>query len=326
MINYLDKHKLLANNQYGFRKNHSTFLALLYLYDKITSAVDERKDTAGLFLDLSKAFDTVNHSILLGKLEHYGIHGLALKWVKSYLCNRLQYVEFNGISSSYKEILCGVPQVSVLGPLFFLIYINDICHLSNLYDLVLFADDTNLFFSHNDIQTLTHIINSEMLALSDWFKANKLSLNVKKSNYVIFKLRQRREEFDLNIEINGHKMIRTKEVTFLGVILDENLSWKSHISHIAGKISKSVGIIGRSSPCLTKLALKTLYCSLVYPYFQYCIIVWGSTYPTNLNRLILLQKRIVRIVNKKPFDAHTDPLFKDLKFLKFVDIYFFAPR
>ena len=96
-------------------------------------------------------------------------------------------------------------------------------------------------------------------------------------------------------------MIRTKEVTFLGVILDENLSWKSHISHIASTISKSVGIICRSSPCLTTLALKTLYYSLVYPYFQYCIIVWGSTYPTNLNRLNLLQKRVIRIVNKKPW-------------------------
>ena len=143
----------------------------------------------------------VNHSILRGKLEHYGIRGLALEWVKSYLCNRLQCVEFNGISSSYKEILCGVPQGSVLGPLFFLSYINDICHLSNLNDLVLFADDTNLFFSHNDIQTLTHTINSEMLELSDWFKANKLSLNVKKSNYVIFKPRQRREEFDFKLMV-----------------------------------------------------------------------------------------------------------------------------
>ena len=160
-----------------------------------------------------------------------------------------------------------------------------------------------------------------MPKLYDWFKGNKLSLNVKKSNYVIFKPRQRREEFDLNIEINGHKMIRVKEVTFLGVIFDENLSWQPHISHIAGKISKSVGIIGRSSPCLTKLALKTLYYSLVYAYFQYCIIVWGSAYPNNLNRLILQQKRIVRIVNKMPFDAHTDPLFRDLKFVKFVDIY-----
>ena len=165
--------------------------------------------------------------------------------------------------------------------------------------------------------TLTQTINSEMLELSDWFKANKLSLNVKKPNYVIFKPRQTREEFYLNIEINGHKMIRVEEVTFLGVILDENLSWKPHI---VGKILNLLVYIGRASPCLTKLALKTLYCLLVYPYFQYCIIVWGSTYPTNLNRLILLQKRIVRIVNKKPFDSHTYPLFRDLKFFKFVNI------
>ena len=130
-----------------------TSLAFLYLYDKIAAAVEERKYTAGLFLDLSKNFDTVNHIILLGKLEHYGIRGLAFEWVKSYLCKRLQYVEFSAVSSSYKEILCGVPLGSVLGPLFFLIYINDICHLSNLYYLALFADDTNLFFSQNDIQT-----------------------------------------------------------------------------------------------------------------------------------------------------------------------------
>ena len=146
LINYLVKRKLLASNQYGFRKNHSTSLALLYMYDKITAAVDDRKYMPGLFLDLSKDFDVVNHSILLGKLENYGIRELALEWVNSYLCKRLQYVEFNGVSSSYKEILCGVPQGSVLFPLFFLIYTNDICHLSNLNDLVLFADDTNLFF------------------------------------------------------------------------------------------------------------------------------------------------------------------------------------
>ena len=179
----------------------------VYLHDKITSTVDERKYTlvsAGSFLDISKVFDTVNHSILLGKPERYGIRGLALEWVKSCLCNRLQYFKFNGTLSSYKEILCGVPQGSVLGPLFFLIYINDICHLSNLYDLVLSADDTNLFFSPNDIQTLTHTIYSEMFELSDWFKANKLSLNVKnQTTQSLNRARQRREEFDLNIEING---------------------------------------------------------------------------------------------------------------------------
>ena len=137
----------------------------------------------------------------------------------------------------------------------------------SLYDLFLFVDDTNLFFSHNDILTLTNTMNSEMLELSDWFKANKLSSNVKKSNYVIFQPRQRREEFELNIKINGHKVIRVEDVTFLGVILIENLSRKPHMSQIAGKISKSVGIIGRSSPCLTELALEMLYNTLASPYF-----------------------------------------------------------
>ena len=133
--------------------------------------------TVGIFLDLSKAFVTVNYRILLDKLEHSGIRGQALEWIKYYLYNRHQYVEFNGISSSFLEISCGVLQGSVLGPLFFLIYINDLCQISNIYDLILFADDTNLFFSHFDSTTLMNLVNSEMLKLSDWFKANKLSLN-----------------------------------------------------------------------------------------------------------------------------------------------------
>ena len=176
------------------------------------------------------------------KLEHFGIHGLALEWINCYLCNRHQYVEFNGISS-FHEISCGVPQGSVLGPLFFLIFIKDLCQISNLYDLVLFADDTNLFFSHFGSTTLMNLVNSEMLKLSDWFKANKLSLNIQKSNNIIFKPRQRADEFTLSIEMDGFKMNQVKEVNFLGVFLVETLSWKPHNSQVASKVSKSVGII-----------------------------------------------------------------------------------
>ena len=195
------------------------------------------------FSFFSKAFDTVNHRILLVKLEHFGIRGLALEWIKCYLYNRHQYGEFNGISSSLHEISCGVPQGSVLSPSFFLIYINDLCQISNIYDLVLFADDTNLFFSHFHSTTLMNLINSEMLKLFDWFKANKLSLNIPKWNYIIFKPRQRRDELTLSIEMNGFKMNQVKEGNFLGVILDEALSWKPHISQVASKVSKSVGVI-----------------------------------------------------------------------------------
>ena len=169
-IRFFDKYEIVYNNQYGFRKKHSTSLALLYLHDKITTAIDERKHTVRIFLDLSKTFDTVNHRILLDKLvEHFGIRGLALEWIKSYLYNTHQYVAFNGISSLFNGISCGVPQGSVLGPLFFLIYINDLCQISNIHDLVLFSDDTNLFFSHFDSTTLMNLVNSEMLKLFDGF-------------------------------------------------------------------------------------------------------------------------------------------------------------
>ena len=298
------------------------FVALLYLHDKITSAIDERKHTVGIFLDLSKAFDTVNRRILLDKLDIMGfVVGLALEWIKCYLSKRHQHGEFNGILSSFHEISGGVPQGSVLGPLFFLIYVSDLCQISNIYDLVLFADDTNLFFSHFDFPTLMNLINFKILKLSDWFKANKLSLNIQKPNYIISKPRQTRNEFTLNIEMNGFKMNQIKEVNFLGVILDETLSWKLHISQVASKVSKSVGVIRKSSFCLTGTALCTLYYSLIYSYLQHCILVWVSIYPTHLRRLVLLQKRIVIIISKKGFDAHIDPLFKNLMILKLQDIY-----
>ena len=323
LIKYFDKYDILFNNQFGFRKNRSTSIALLNLLDKITSAIDQKKYTIGVFLDLSKAFDTVNHAILFDKLEHYGIRGLALEWIKNHFCSRVQYVEYDGTSSSPSTIKCGVPQGSILGLLFFLIYINDLCNASDVIDLVLFADDTNLFFSHNDLSYLMETINSEMFQLSNWFLANKLSINVKKSNFMIFKPRQNRQKIDLKIEINSYRIVQVRQVVFLGIILDEYISWKPHISHIASKTSKSIGIIFRSSFYLSKHALLTLYYSLVLPYIQYCILVWVSTYSSNPNHIALLQKRVVRIINKEKFDAHTDPILKELKILKLDDIYLF---
>jgi hypothetical protein len=138
---------------------------------------------------------------------------------------------------------------------------------------------------------------------------------------MIFKPRQKRQTLDLDLEINNHKINRVKEVVFLGVILDENMSWKPHISHVARKVSKSIGIIYKLSFCFSKSALRTLYFSLIYPYLHYCVVVWGSTYPCNLNRIILLQKRTIRIINREAFDSHTDPVCKENLILKFENIY-----
>ena len=165
IITYLNDFNVLCDNQYGFRKNRSPSLALIDLCDKISSAFDRREHAIGVFLDLSKAFDTVNHVILFDKLEHYGIRGLALEWVKSYFSERKQFVEFNNVRSSPQEISCGVPQGSILGPLFFILYVNDLNNASML-DAILFADDTNLFISHSDPVYLINTLNREFNKLS----------------------------------------------------------------------------------------------------------------------------------------------------------------
>ena len=175
--------------------------------------------------------------------------------------------------------------------------------------------------SHKDLDYLAHTLNLELNKLSIWFKANKLSLNLKKTKYIVFRPSQRRINCNIVISIDDQHIDRAKETVFLGVIFDENLNWKSQISHIATKVSKSIGVIYKCSFYLSKTPLRILYYSLIYPYFHYCNVVWVSTYKTNLRRLVTLQKRAVRIINNSNFDAHTDPIFKELSILKFNDIH-----
>ena len=187
LIDFIRKKSILYPKQFGFREQHSTDHALLSIVDKIQNSIDNREYSCGIFLDLSKAFDTVNHEILILKLEHYGIRGVASDWFASYLSGRSQITVCGNSVSTKQSISCGVPQGSVLGPLLFLLYVNDFCNCSSVLDLHLFADDANLFYSDKKLPDLELVLNIELQKVHIWLCSNKLiSLNVNKSNFVVF--------------------------------------------------------------------------------------------------------------------------------------------
>ena len=317
--NFLEKNELLVDGQYGFRNARSTSMAITQLIEELTNANDEKKYTVGVFIDLKKAFDTIDHTLLLRKLEHYGIRGVAHSWLKSYLNLRKQFVHINDFNSDLLDVKCGVPQGSILVPKLFILYINDICNVTDILNFILFADDTNIFCSGKNIETLCKTVSKELDKLNIWFAVNKLSLNVSKTNFILFGNKKHTTE-DVHITINNVKIDRVYVTKFLGVMIDHNLNWKEHIDVINSKISKSIAIIYKASKILKTASLYTLYCSLFLPYLNYCAENWGNTYESNFSKLFLKQKRVIRIISKAEFRDHTNPLFKNLKILKLNDL------
>ena len=329
LYDYMTQSKLLYESQYGFRKEHSTELASLEFSDRILAHLDKNEIPITIFLDLSKAFDTLDHEILLHKLQYYGVNNIALNWFKSYLTNRHQFVDYNGTCSSKLQLTTGVPQGSILGPLMFIIYMNDIYKVSDKFHSLLYADDTTLdsplctfdASSNNnkyDRNTLSTNINYELNLVFEWLCMNKLSLNIKKTKFMIFHNRQRNVESLIpTLTINQHAIERVRDFNFLGLTFDEHMSWNTHIHKISNKISKTLGILSRLKRYLPQSILLMIYNSLVIPYLQYGILCWGF----KTNRPFKLQKRAVRLITSSKYNAHTEPLFKNLKILKVSDIF-----
>ena len=283
--------------------------------------MDKGKLPICIFLDLSKAFDTIDHSILLEKLTYYGVKNSPANLFKSYLEDRKQYVEFDDIESDMLSITTGVPQGSILGPLLFIIYLNDIAYASKMFELILYADDSTLSttlnsFNININADINDDINAELIKITDWLNANKLSLNVTKTKFMVF--HQPRKKFKMpNLKLNDFQIENVDTFNFLGITIDKHLNWNAHIDKVCNKISRSLGIMNKLKNMLPITAKIKIYNSLILSHLNYGILVWGY----KCSRILKLQKRAVRIISCKKYNAHTSPLFKNLKLLKIDDIF-----
>ena len=243
---YLEKFKLLTPNQFGFKQNSSTSLAVRELNNNIVENLNEQKNTCAIFLDLKKAFDTVNHQILLQKLENYGIQGLPLQLLKSYLCDRFQYTVVNNTMSKMSNITCGMPQGSTLGPLLFIIYVNDMPKASKF--------KTKLFINDTDKQ-----INIEIDKIEQWMKLNKLPLNCTKTKLMIFRPDLKKNLYKFEIEIENHVLQQVDQIKYLCVNLDEKLTGKIHIQYICNRLSSGSWAILKLKNYVGIDTLKTVY-------------------------------------------------------------------
>ena len=261
----------------------------------------------------SKAFDLIDHSILKTKLKSIGIRGCAYSWLEDYLSGRTQTVCLNGSNSEEMSMRTGVQQGSVLGPLLFLIFINDLPNSIKHCKIVLYADDTAIFFAHKELPMIQSTLQQDLNALNNWFYENGLVVNCSKTNILLFGSNKRLANVNnLTLKLDeitaSHNIASTK---YLGLIMDSNLNWHDHIDYIASKVSSRLCLLGRIRKYITVDTCKQLHCSLIQPLCEYCDIVWSNADKTHLQRLLRLQKRGGRLILKhKTNDCRSSALFK----------------
>lgn len=320
LINFANKYSIISPHQFGFQKNKSTVDAIVDLTEYIYGALNGKRHCLSIFIDLKKAFDTVNHAILLQKLEHYGVRGLPLRWFVDYLRDRSQCVKVGSSISTPKTINIGIPQGSILGPLLFLFYINDLPNVSKLSP-ILFADDTTLSITNVNYSVLIEQTNGELRKVFSWMVANRLSVNVSKTFAILFTKRATDVDRNVNVYFKGEVVNILSRGKFLGVHIDGDLRFNHHINHVCNKLSKSTGILYKLRSFVPAKVMRNLYYNLVYPYLLYCNLVWGSTFNVHLDQLVLLQKKIIRIISSQGYLSHTNVLFREMGILKFNDLH-----
>ena len=322
LIKFCNKYSIISPRQFGFQRGVSTSDALISLTEDIYSAINNKLHFLAAIIDVKKAFDCVNHSILLSKIERYGVKGIPLDWIKSYLSDRQCYVEVGPYKSRINTFNIGVPQGSILGPLLFLLYVNNLPKFSTSLHTQLFADDTIVFNTGTDIDTLTASTNTELTKLNDWTLANKLTIHAGKTKLLVVSNRLT-SNVSISIKIIDSVIAPTNCCKYLGVHLDNKMTFSNHIKHVNVKISRHTGILYKIRENIPLKARLDYYYAYIFPYLSYNIIIWGSAFPTHLNQLIIQQKRTIRTIANAGFRDHTDPLFRRFKILKLQDIYHF---
>ena len=304
---------LLLENQSGFRRNFSCQTALLRLTDEILSNIDNGFLNSVLLLDLSKAFDLIS---LLSKLSTYGLSKSVIEWFKSYLSNRQQFVSYMGCNSDRSIVTRGVPQGSILGPLLFLIFINDLPLSVNRSSLHMYADDQTLITKGKNLNEINTTVNSDIAPISNWMISNSMRVNTTKTKYVLIATPQKlksiannRNDDLLSVYIAGSKISQVNCGSILGVSLDETLSWNSHVNRLCLTLSKRIGLIRRLRQFIPKQNRIVLYYGLIQSSLDYCIIVWGNTTECNIDKVFTLQKRLLRVLFELPYDFPSADLF-----------------
>ena len=323
MVSFLERNNLIISTQFGFRHKHSTIHPILDLITESYQNIEEKRFSTLLLLDIRKAFDSVPHPILLKKLEFYGIRGIPHKLLDSYLSERKQFVSIDNIHSQLHDITYGVPQGSILGPLLFLLYINDLPTALQTTPR-LFADDTALLISNPSFSKMESLTASELSSVSTWMASNGLTLHPNKTFALNISSFSRKPcPFDLSLTLNNVKIETPKVTKYLGILIDDKLTFKSHIHHLESKLSRSVGIIARLKYFLPSSALINLYFALIHSHLLYGLPVWASTCKTYLSKIKVLQNKAISIISEIPHKERVSPYYYKLQILKLDDLYQF---